>query len=246
MQSKKLINPGIFIFACLIAGTIGCTQGDVATEESVETVTPVTLTNVTVKPILETVELPGTSVFLRKSTVKSATTGVVEKATINAGSVVSAGDLLFTIKTREATAMEKSVQNDPGFQFSGIININSPVDGVVTTVAHQAGDNIQEGDDLAVISQQNSLVFVLEVPYEINSVVKNDKNCQIVLPDNSQIRGEISGMLPEMDPQAQTVRYMVRPVTNKNSTREPDSNYKSDKKKRKRGKSPSEKLSTGK
>lgn len=215
MQSKKLNNPGMFLLACMIAGTIGCNQGEVTTEETVDIVTPVTLTNVSVKPILETVELPGTATFMRKSIVRSATTGVLETSTINIGMNVVAGELLFKIKTREATALEKSVQNDPGFQFNGIISIQSPVDGVITSVSHQTGDNIQEGDELAVISQQNSLVFVLEVPYELINYVKNSKTCQIVLPDNSQIKGEITGMLPEMDSQSQTVRYMVRPKTNK-------------------------------
>jgi hypothetical protein len=215
MQSKKLNNPGMFLLACIIAGTIGCKQGEVTTEETVEIVTPVTLTNVSVKQILETVELPGTTNFIRKSIVKSATTGVLESNTINIGMNVRAGELLFKIKTREATALEKNVQNDSGFQFNGLINIICPVDGIITSVSHQTGDNIQEGDELAVISQQNSLVFVLEVPYELNNVVRNNKNCQIILPDNSQIKGEITGMLPEMDSQSQTVRYMVRPITNK-------------------------------
>ena len=215
MQSKKLNNPAIFLLACMIAGTIGCNQGEVTTEETVDVVTPVTLTNISVKPILETVELPGSTSFLKRSTVKSATTGVIESSAINIGMNVKAGELLYTIKTREATALEKSVQNDSGFQFSGLINIVSPVDGVVTSVSNHKGDNIQEGDELAVISQQNSLVFVLEVPYELNNVVRNNKNCQIVLPDNSEIKGEITGMLPEMDSESQTVKYTVKPITDK-------------------------------
>jgi len=92
-----------------------------------------------------------------------------------------------------------------------LININSHKEGVISSVSYQKGDFVQEGDELAVISEQNSLVFVLEVPFELNGYIEKNRNCIISLPDKKQIQGTITGKLPEMDIQSQTVRYVVKP-----------------------------------
>ena len=197
----------------LIISTLGCNRGAVTSEGSNEIITPVTLTEVAIKPLIETVELPASSTFMRKSIVNSSTTGVIESISINLGDYVIQGQLLFTVKTREASALENIVSNDTSLVFKGLIKINSPKEGVITSISHQNGDYIQEGDELAIISEQSSLVFILEAPYEFSRIIENNKTCQILLPDNRQLKGEISGKLPVMNVQAQTVSFIVKPLT---------------------------------
>ena len=83
---------------------------------------------------------------------------------------------------------------------------------MISSVSHQNGDFVQEGDELAVISEQNSLVFILDTPFELEKYVEKNRNCKIKLPDNQIINGNITGKLPEMDSQSQTVRYVIKPV----------------------------------
>jgi hypothetical protein len=157
--------------------------------------------------------LPAASSIMKKSIIRSNTTGVIESSPINLGDYVEAGQPLFILKTREASAIENSVSNDPGLTFKGVIEVNSPKDGFISSVSHQNGDFVQEGDELAIISEQSSLVFILDAPFEFMSVVENNKTCQIILPDNRQIKGEITGKLAVMDVQSQTVSFIVKPVT---------------------------------
>jgi len=48
--------------------------------------------------------------------------------------------------------------------------------------------------------------------FEFVKYVEQNKTCKIQLPDNQIITGSITGKLAEMDSQAQTVRYVIKPV----------------------------------
>jgi multidrug efflux pump subunit AcrA (membrane-fusion protein) len=206
-----IVSPAfLFLFAILP----GC-GNNAATDEDdgVEATTPVTITNVTFGPIAETVELNAVSSFQKKVSVKATTTGYIDEINVNLGSNVGMDQLLFTIKTREATALQNS-GIDTLMKFSGIINIKSQKTGVITTLAHQKGDYVLDGDELAVISDQSSLVFLLQVPFEMNSFVKVGGDVEIVLPGDSVLQGKITGSLPEVDAVSQTQQFVVKAVTN--------------------------------
>jgi multidrug efflux pump subunit AcrA (membrane-fusion protein) len=150
---------------------------------------------------------------MNRSIIRAATTGTIEKISINPGDFIAADQLLFTIMTREAMALNNTIGSDSSLSFKGLINITSHNEGVISSISYRKGDFVQEGDELAVVSEQNSLVFILEVPFELNSYVEKNRRCIIVLPDNRHINGTITGKLPEMDIQSQTVRYVVKPST---------------------------------
>jgi multidrug resistance efflux pump len=156
--------------------------------------------------------LNAVSSFLKKSTIKSTTTGVIESIDINLGDNVETGQLLVTIKTKEASALEKSTYSDTTFNFKGLIKIKSTKDGIISSISHHKGDYVQEGDELAIISEQSSLVFLLEVPFELRDYIKKGATCDIMLPDNRVIQGIISSKLPVMDMQSQTENYIIKPV----------------------------------
>ena len=211
-MSIKITSCFNFLFVLLIIFTTSCNQTKVTSEVDASVITPVTIVNVTYKPVTETIDLPAVTVFLKKSIVRSATAGTVENISIMLGEYVKKDQLLYTIRTREASAMNNSLKDDSTFSFKGRINIIAPTSGVISSVSHQNGDFVQEGDELAVISEQNSLVFILDTPFEFVKFVEKSTTCKIQLPDNQIINGNITGKLPEMDTQAQTVRYVIRPV----------------------------------
>jgi biotin carboxyl carrier protein len=211
-MSTKITSCPYCLFVLLIISSTACRQNAVTSEVDASVITPVTIVKVTNKPVTETIDLPAVTAFLNKSIVRSATTGTVENISIVLGDYVKKDQLLFTIRTREASAMNNSLKGDSTFSFKGRINIIAPKSGVINSISHQNGDFIQEGDELAVISEQNSLVFILDTPFEFVKYVEKSTTCKIQLPDNQIINGNITGKLPEMDTQAQTVRYVIRPV----------------------------------
>jgi multidrug efflux pump subunit AcrA (membrane-fusion protein) len=184
-------------------------------ENEVKARTPVTIISPVLKDLKETVEYPSVSAYLIKNSVRSSTTGIIESVGIAPGEYVTANSLLFTLKTKEAAALQSASSADTTLNFRGIIKIHSSNEGVVSSILHQAGDFVQEGDELAVISDSRSVVFVLEVPFEMKENADRNKECLLRLPDSSLIRGIIIRRLPEMNVQDQTVSYIVQPVSNR-------------------------------
>jgi hypothetical protein len=209
----KNIKKHYFLFVVMMsAGLIfSCKHGTPTSEETPEVKTPVTIVPVTFKSVASTVSLPAVATYMNKSIIRATTTGTIEKILINPGDFIASDQLLFTIRTREATALGNDTQIDSSLSFKGIIKITSHKAGVINSISYQKGDFVQEGDELAVVSEQNSMVFILDVPFEFDKYIETNRNCRIILPDNRQISGTITGKLPEMDMLAQTIRYIVKP-----------------------------------
>ena len=55
---------------------------------------------------------------------------------------------------------------DSNFNFSGVNLIRADASGYVVQINHQAGDYVQDGEQLAVINDSKSFVFVMNVPYQ--------------------------------------------------------------------------------
>ena len=200
-------------FFCLISisllFTFSCKNSSTATEESTDVKTPVTICPVSYKKVISTVDLPAVSTFMNKSIIRATTTGRIERIFFVQGDQVKGNQKLFTIRTRESMALQNNMQGDSSLYFKGLINILSPKSGVINSISYQKGDFVQEGDELAVISEQESLVFILEVPFELEDVAEKNKKIRIELPDRKILNGTISGRLPEMNIQNQTIKYVI-------------------------------------
>jgi biotin carboxyl carrier protein len=214
-MSKSSCNYFIFTLILLAAVTLTCCKnsGSKNEEDIIEARTPVTIVSVTNKPISETIDLSAVSAFMIKNIIRSATTGTIEDISVIPGDFINKNQLLFTVKTREAMAVQNTQSGDSSLNFKGIIKIFSPKEGIIGSISHQNGDFVQEGDELAVIAEQSSLVFMLEVPFEFKGLIEKRSTCSLKLPDNSVITGVIKGKLSEMNVQAQTISFLVKPVT---------------------------------
>jgi hypothetical protein len=188
-----------------------CKNSAPASEDTISVKTPVTVIPVIVKPVSSTIDFPAISQFLNKNTIRATTTGIVDKISISQGEFVTAGQPLFTIRTREAMALDNLPSNDSSLFFRGLINIISHEAGVINSIVYQKGDFVQEGDALAIISLQKSLVFILDVPFQYQYIADKNTECTIILPDNRTIKGTITWKLPEMQMQSQTVSYIIKP-----------------------------------
>ncbi len=199
-----------FLFLCV---AISCKQKDSSDgDEAIdETRTPVTVTSINYDPLQEFIELNATASFLQRSYVKSNLNGYIKTANIQFGDFVNKGQVLFVLKTKEAEAIGNSVNNlNPDFNFSGINTITANASGFVAELNHQQGDYVQDGEQLAGISDSKSFVFVMNVPYEYRPYVSIGKQVEITLPDKERLAGLVSSAMPMMDSVSQTQSFAIK------------------------------------
>lgn len=173
--------------------------------------TPVTVAHVSRDTISTSVLLNATSQFLRKNMVRANLAGTVHHAYVALGDRVRAGQALYVIRTKEAEALGALAAQDSSFHIKGLITIKSPSDGVIVQMNKLLNDYVNDGDQLAIIAESGSSVFLVAVPYELNERVRIGDPCTIVLPDSTLVRGTIYMRLSNMDPVSQTQGYAVRP-----------------------------------
>jgi biotin carboxyl carrier protein len=200
----------LFFFLTILSG---CKQKDITNEDTAatETRTPVTVTSLSYDPIEEFIELNATSAFLQKSYVKSNLNGYVKKVNIKLGDFVNSGQTLFVLKTKEAEAIGNSVNHlNPDFKFSGVNTIPANTHGFIAELSHQEGDYVQDGEQLAVISDSKSFVFVMNVPYEDRPYVSIGKQVEVSLPDGERLQGIVQSIMPMIDSLSQTQSVALR------------------------------------
>ena len=205
-----------FLFFLLLAPSCKSktTEEPVAIEP--EIITPVTVTSVSTEPMAEYIELNATSTFLQKAFLKASSNGYIHSVNAEIGKMVSVGQALFTLKTKESQSIGNTINLlDSSFKFSGFVNVKAGTPGYVAEINHQVGDYVQEGEQLAVINDTRSFVFILNLPYELRSFVLNKKTVQLLLPDGKLLAATISSVMPVVDSVAQTQNVVLR-VNEKN------------------------------
>ncbi|MBD1366830.1 efflux RND transporter periplasmic adaptor subunit [Mucilaginibacter sp. ZT4R22] len=211
---KQYIKPFTVLLACLVITAIySCGGGSAADEE--ETVanpqTPVTITTIDNSALADSIELNATSSFLQKNYVKANAIGYIQKVNIQPGHYVEKGQLMFTIKTKEAQSIGNTINVlDTTFKFSGINNIRASRSGYVTDLIHQVGDYVQDGEQLATISDRESFAFVLQLPYELKKVLQNNQNLVLTLPDGEKLNGHVASTMPSVDSLSQTQGIVIK------------------------------------
>jgi multidrug efflux pump subunit AcrA (membrane-fusion protein) len=178
--------------------------------------TPVTVAHVQSGAMNETVELNAVSSFLLKTYVKANTNGYLQLVNAQMGKYVTKGQDLFVIKTKEAQSLGNTVTSlDTSLHFEGVIHIRAPGSGYITQLSYQAGDYVQDNEQLAVITDTKSFVFLLDLPYELKPYLPNNKKVQLKLPDGSILNGYLDAALPTVDAVSQTQSYVIKVRTDK-------------------------------
>lgn len=186
-------------------------KGTTTEEEAVDAKTPVTVSGISNEPMEEYVELNATSAFLQKWIVRANATGYLQSANVQLNKFVGAGQVLYTVKTKEAQSIGNTINIlDSTFKFSGINKITATAGGFISQINHQNGDYVQDGDQLAVITDTKSFVFLLDMPYELRPFVTSRKTLEMVLPDGEKLMGTISGTMPTMDATSQTQSIILK------------------------------------
>jgi len=209
---KSIVNIRCFVIVVVITLINACApkEGEPEGEKTSQSITPITITQASIETVSETIELNATSVN-KKNIVRSSMSGIIVSVAMNVGDNVVKGQTLFTLQSKEASVLEKNKVNDSSLLFKGAIEIKASKDGSIMSISHQKGDYVQEGDELAQVADPNSLIFLLDVPFELRNYIKIGAYCEIVLPDNRVISGKLASSLPVMDMTSQIVNYVVLP-----------------------------------
>ena len=210
----KLSIPKYYLIAsiCFVAACkTSPAKEEVKTEEKTEAIsTPVTITSPTNGNLSETVELNAVSAFLLKSYVKSSSTGYLQEVNASLGKYVNKGDLLFLIKTKESQSLGNTISKlDTSLHFSGIIAIKAPGSGYISQINYRAGDYVQDGEQMAIITDTRSFVFLLDLPYELKPYLSINQNLQLKLPDGTVLDGNVRNAMPTVDAVSQTQSFVI-------------------------------------
>ncbi len=172
---------------------------------------PITVTTVKIGMLNECVELNATSQFLLKTSVKSVANGYLQEVNVRLGQQISRGERLFIIRSKEAQNLGNTVNKvDSALRFEGKIQVNAPGNGFILQLAYREGDYVQDGEILATIGDLNSLVFLLELPYELKPFLAANKTVVLALPDGALLKGTVTSALPVIDVASQTQSYIIR------------------------------------
>lgn len=210
-MKKYLLGYLILLSLISFAGCNSKDNLDAATEETIEPVTPVTIVTMSTGAMKEFVELNATSVFLQKWIIKSNVTGYLQKANVQLNKFVGMGEVIFSVKTKEAQSIGNSINIlDSSFKFSGVNSIRSNGTGFISEINHQAGDYVQDGEQLAVITDTKSFVFLMDLPYEMRPFIAGKSSVELELPDGEKLPALLSGNIPVMDSISQTQRIILK------------------------------------
>ncbi|WP_295719658.1 HlyD family efflux transporter periplasmic adaptor subunit [Mucilaginibacter sp.] len=189
-------------------------NSDAATASDAEVVvpeTPVQVTTIDESSLTDYIELNATSSFLQKNYVKANAIGYIQKVNTQIGHYVNKGAVLFTIKTKEAQSIGNSINIlDTTFKFSGVNKIKASEHGYITQLNHQVGDYVQDGEQLAIISDRGSFAFIMQLPYELRASVSSNQDVLLTLPDGVKLNGKVASFMPVVDTLSQTQGIVIK------------------------------------
>ena len=199
-------------FLVVLLGILACHKTEKTVEETpVDSRTPVTVTNINEGEMQDFLELNATSTFLQKSYVKATANGYLQSVSAKLGDFVAVNKILFSLKTKETQGLGNVLSGlDSTFKFSGIIKIPATQSGYITQLNHQNGDYVQDGEQLAAISESSSFVFLLDLPYELQPYILKQKSVELTLPDGENLNGTIIKLMPTVDAVSQTESVAIR------------------------------------
>lgn len=220
MKTNVLFNIKLSVihasFMALILVSLFSCQSKSAEPEEEEvaaenTQTPVTVTTIGQDALTDYMDLNAKSVYLLKNYVKANINGYLRQVNVQPGTYVQRGQLLFSLQTKEAQSIGNSINVlDSTFHFSGLGRIKAAQSGFISEVNHQQGDYVQDGEQLAIITDKNSFVFLMQLPYELRADVKEHQNVDLTLPDGENLRGEVTLSMPTVDTLSQTQGIVVK------------------------------------
>ncbi|HTN21774.1 MAG TPA: HlyD family efflux transporter periplasmic adaptor subunit [Pelobium sp.] len=199
----------ILALSVLVLSSCGGSEKVATTEDKI--VTPATVTSPENVALNEEISLSATSTYLLKVGIKAPINGYIQSSSVKLGQAVDKGSTLFILKTKEAQSLGNTINKlDSSFNFSGLNKVRSPVSGFISQLNHQSGDYVQDGEQLAMLTDKSSFGFLMNLPYEYNQLLAKNKNVNIHLPDGRNIAGFVVQIMPALDSVTQTQQVLIK------------------------------------
>lgn len=213
--SLKIVTS--FICICVFIACKSTTKTEVVVKDAKsDPGTPVTITQPLPGNMSETVELNAISSYQLKTFVKSSANGYLQLVNARLGNYVARGQELFVVRTKESQALGNMITRlDSTMHFDGSIHIKSPGSGYITQLNYRSGDYVQDGEQMAIITDNRSFVFILALPYELRPYLAGNRGVVLRLPDQTILNGTITMAMPTVDSVSQTQNYVIKVNTDK-------------------------------
>jgi len=158
----------------------------------------------------------GTTIYLKRNLVTSSITAFITKVNIKIGDKVNKGDVLYTLQTKESSALGNTLsKTDTALTNFGILKVKATATGVITSLdKQQIGDYVLEGTQLCTIAESGDLMFQINVPYEYTSYTKIGNACTLILPDNTMHSATFTKALTSMNVASQTQTILAQTTEN--------------------------------
>lgn len=153
----------------------------------------------------------GVTRYQQSEDIRATVTGYVTHMPFALGDAIKKGQVFATIRTKEQDALDEAVAIDSSLaQFTGPIKVASNASGSISGLKVVPEDFVSEGDVLATVSQPNTLIVQLSVPFEYTSKIKVGTPCTLLVPGHPDLSSRISGILTSTDSLGQAQHYLVR------------------------------------
>ncbi|MBK7094300.1 MAG: HlyD family efflux transporter periplasmic adaptor subunit [Saprospiraceae bacterium] len=163
----------------------------------------VTVINPKIGSIQEFMELNGQVVYLNRTEVTTPISGYIHAVNCKIGDFVSKNMLLFTIQSKESKALQGNEMSE--IPTIGLVSVFSSASGYISILnTPDAGGFIAEGSLLATVVKNDDLLIQVNAPFEYANLLKNNKNVQIALADNKNLKASFYKIIPQVDAVSQT------------------------------------------
>lgn len=170
--------------------------------------------HITTRKMEQSLSVPATAAYLRKSDLLAPISGYVKSLTVKQGDRIHKGQIIAHLETRE----HRTIQNDPSVQDSllltfGKIPVTAPGDGFINYVNQQSGNYVVEGTSLCGYTLYSDLLIKAFVPGRYRDLATIGKKVQISLsdkPDSTFYTGKIVEFTNEVDPVTQALIVLIK------------------------------------
>ncbi len=191
---------------------------------------PVSISRITQGDIESVVSAVGNTEALRKQKILSPVTGRVISLKAMEGSVVHNGDVIVTLRTREAqsaidgaylllrsatTEQQKQEAQRAVLLADSLqpqVFLRASFDGIVASRSVTEGEFVGDQAELLTLIDPSTIVFIADVPIgEVSKIhvgFSASIQCSQLSPD--QIQGAVEAVSPQADPLTQSVKVRIR------------------------------------
>lgn len=152
----------------------------------------------------------GITRYQEKEDIRANITGYISWMPFERGDQIKRGQAFASIRTKEQDALKEAVKIDSSLaRFSKAQQLTSNATGVLSKIKVVPNDYVAEGDVLATVSQPNTLVVQVSVPFEYTDKIHPGTACEILVPGRPGIHAEIGSALTSLDSIGQARHYLI-------------------------------------